>query len=322
MESMAEAVSFARALLALERARRSGVLHVTTEFGVCRIAMADGVARAASGFPPQRALGDALCAGGALDASAHASAVLNHEAPRVPIGDWLVERGLATRPAVEVALRCQLRERIVFLSGCRQLDYRFAPGEADAGMPFIEEPIAAPDLVLCAMRARMASVSDEQARRLIPAHELGLHASGRELGRRAALWPQESVAMALLARGATLDAILRATFGSPRALRLVALLGLLSLLTERQSGASDYALLLRKRAQLRERCDPYALLDLPEGALPTQARRALRRLASRVHPDRLGDGASAALRRTSSEVMSALIDAERMLRASDVRPLS
>lgn len=319
---MAQAVSFARALLALERNQRTGVLHVTTEFGVCRIAIADGVPRAANGFPrAQRALGDALCADGALDAAAHASAVLTYDRPRAPIGDWLVERGLTTRPAVEVALRWQLRERVVLLSGCRQLEYRFAPGVADAGVPFIEEPITAPDLVLCAMRARMASVSEERARGMIPLNELGLHPTGREFGRRAALWPQESVAIALLARGATLHAILRATFGSPRALRFVALLALLSALTERQVRGGDYALLLRKRAQLRDRCDAYALLDLPEGALPTQARRALRRLASRVHPDRLGDGASASLRRASSEVMSALIDAERTLRVSDVRPL-
>jgi curved DNA-binding protein CbpA len=57
------------------------------------------------------------------------------------------------------------------------------------------------------------------------------------------------------------------------------------------------------------------LLDLPVDADPADARRALRRLARRVHPDALGPSAPSALRRASSEIMSALIEAERAMRA-------
>ena len=83
MESLTRPVSFARALLALSRARQSGVLHVDSELGVCRIAIADGVPRAASmARGTARAIGDALLADGALDPAAHARAVEGQTAPQ------------------------------------------------------------------------------------------------------------------------------------------------------------------------------------------------------------------------------------------------
>jgi hypothetical protein len=318
MESLARPVSFARALLALSRARQSGVLHVHSELGVCRIAIADGVPRAASSARGTgRALGDALLADGALDPAAHARAVEQQTAPAAPVGGWLVASGLTTRPALEVALRCQLRERVLRLFECRALEYRFVPGAADAGVPWLEEPMSAEQLVLIALRALAARVPVARITRVIPAHELELNSAGRQLTERVALWPDEAVASALLRRGATLHAIARATGGSERALRLCGLLALLSALRVRRVPDGDYALLLRKRAQVRGQGTAHALLDLPRDAEPAQARRALRRLAARVHPDRLAAGAAPSLRRASSEVMSALIEAERELRAED-----
>jgi len=76
----------------------------------------------------------------------------------------------------------------------------------------------------------------------------------------------------------------------------------------------SYGLLLRKRNQIRQGESPYRLLDLPVGATPYEARKALRQFALQLHPDALGPGVPDALRRASGEVMGALIDAERALR--------
>jgi hypothetical protein len=80
-----------------------------------------------------------------------------------------------------------------------------------------------------------------------------------------------------------------------------------------------YGLLVRKRRQIRDGEGPHRLLDLCEGASPDDARKALRRFASQLHPDVLGPSAPDALRRASTEVLSALIDAERCLRVRAVR---
>jgi hypothetical protein len=315
MESLSQAVSLARALLSLSRSRQTGVLYVETELGTCRVAVVEGVPRAASALAGvERSLGDALFAEGALDLDAHARAVEHDATAPGPIGDWLIAKGLASRGAVDVALRGQLRERLSRLFMCRKLEYRFARGAADAGVPWIDQPLGAEDVVLLALRERAASVPAARVARVVPRGELVLTASGRHLTARAALWPEESAAAALLLRGATLADVARATSDSLRALRVVALLALLAALREVRVREGDFALLLRKRAQLRGRGAAHALLDVPRDAAPAEARRALRRLAARVHPDRLDPALSPSLRRASSEVMSALIDAERTLR--------
>jgi DnaJ-domain-containing protein 1 len=82
-------------------------------------------------------------------------------------------------------------------------------------------------------------------------------------------------------------------------------------LAPRQAGSRAYTLLLRKHRQVRTRADPHALLELAPNARAADARRALRRLASRLHPDALGPAAPPALRALSSELMCALVQAER-----------
>ena len=322
VEALLQAASFGRVLLALSRGRQTGVMCVGGEFGACWIAIDQGVPRAArfaDGAPG--ALGDTLVAQGALDRDGLARTATDERESSAPVGVWLVERGLVTRSAVEIALRGQLRARIVRLFSCRALEYRFEDGVPDAGVPLIEEPMCAEDIVMIALRAHAGAVPEQRIARVIPAHELELTEAGRRLVQCAALWPEETVAASLLRRGATWAAIARATSGSLRALRWVALLSLLGALRPRRAHAGDFALLLRKRAELRDQKAPHALLDVPQDAGPVEARRALRRLAARVHPDRLGEGASAALRRASNEVMSALIDAERTLRTRDARAL-
>jgi hypothetical protein len=81
----------------------------------------------------------------------------------------------------------------------------------------------------------------------------------------------------------------------------------------------SYPLLLRKRRQLRKQASAHALLDLPEGAGGREARLALRKLVRDLHPDRFGDGAPAALRRASGEVVTALVDAEARIASRPVK---
>jgi hypothetical protein len=80
---------------------------------------------------------------------------------------------------------------------------------------------------------------------------------------------------------------------------------------------NSYGLLARKRNQIRQGDSPYRLLDLPPGATSTEARKALRQFALQLHPDALGPDVPDAVRKASTEIMGALIDAERALR---VRP--
>jgi curved DNA-binding protein CbpA len=72
-------------------------------------------------------------------------------------------------------------------------------------------------------------------------------------------------------------------------------------------------MLLRKQRQLRRAADARALLEIGPRASPEEARRALRRLAHVVHPDRFGAAEDAAVRSASREVMTALVDAQRRL---------
>jgi hypothetical protein len=292
------------------------VLHVATERGTCLLAIIAGVPRAASG--PARegeALGDALLREGALDMEAHRAALLTRVDAEGPVGRWLVDAGLVSRSALECALRAQLRERVLQLFACRSLDYRFEPGDADVGVPPIEEPITSADLVLAALRAQVAQLSEEQLLRMIEPGQLSLNALGRSLTHGAALWPEEAAAVALLTSGASCERIQRATDSAPRALRLLCALTLLSAVTAEPERGGRFALLLRKREQIRRAAPAHALLDLPDGAAPGAGRRALRRLARSLHPDALGPDAPAALRDASHEVMEGLVEAERTLRA-------
>ena len=100
-----------------------------------------------------------------------------------------------------------------------------------------------------------------------------------------------------------------------RALRFLALLTLLCAINSDAKRDRKFSLLERKRDKLTRNFDARSLLDLPGDAVPVEARRALRRLARELHPDAFGPDTPLALRRASGEVLGALIDAERELRA-------
>jgi len=313
MDRLPGAVSLARALLTLERSGRSGVLEVISGAERCRIAVRAGTPVAATPLRRDGTLGDSLLRSGDLDLRRHDEA-LAESPPTGPVGDWLVATGAATRPAVELALRNQLRARVLHVFRFRGLEYRFEPGATDVGVHEVAEPVDGRDLVLDALRAALAGYDDEQLASIVRTGYLRLSPLGTALLERAALWPSEAAMATLLQRGAHVARLRRATGDCPRALRTLAALRLLHAVEGRHGGEARYALLAQKRRQLRRESAPNVLLDLPQDAGPADARRALRRLAQELHPDRIDPDAPAAVHQASTEVMGALIRAEASLR--------
>jgi hypothetical protein len=274
-----------------------------------RIAVVSGVPRAVRlEQADAEVLGDLLLRAGDLDAVQHAEA-LDGAAPLGPVGAWLVDRGLASRPAVELALRRQLRTRLLAVFRWNGLDYRFDDGSAKIGVPWVSEPMPAADLVLGALRYLVTTLPARVRARLLREARYELTTLGECLLAEAALWPEEAALGALLRQPSDRAALLRHVARSERA--AVALCALLLVGGVREEAAS-YGLLLRKRGQIRRAESPRALLDLPDHAGAEAGRRALRRLAKQLHPDRVGEEVAG----TSNDVLRALLDAERDLRAS------
>lgn len=307
-----DAWAFARALLVLAERKESCAVSVYSERGACRLHVARGALIAVSGpTGHDDSLGDVLLRSGDLDAQKHLAALVQSgDGASAPVGAWLLAQQLATRGAVLHALRAQLRGRMRSLLACRELSYAVAEGDLAHGAA-IEEPLQLADVLFCCLRAPLRSEG------AVRGGELRISSLGRTLLSEASLWPEEEAIAALLLRGerrASLDALCRT---HPRAHGLLCVLeslgGFAGAPSEPRDRAS-YGLLLRKRNQIRQGESPYRLLDLPPGATSTEARKALRQFALQLHPDALGPHVPDALRKASTEVMGALIDAERALR--------
>lgn len=313
MGSLPGATSLARAWLVLARARATGVLTVTSGPRAARVAVADGTPRAiAMAAGEGDTLGEILEREGALDRDAHARAL--GSGVRAPVGEWLVSEGATTRPAVSHALRVQLRRRTRALLAWPSSEYRFERGAADVGVPHVPEPIPAAELVLGAMRDVTRGESLAAIARQIGEEHLVLTPAGEALLTTAPLHPCEAAMLPLLRRGASARDLIASGGASPRAIRALFAWRLLLAVAPSGQGKAGYALLVRKQRQLARSASPRALLDLPRDARPDDARRALRRLARDLHPDRFGTAAPEAVRRASTDVLAALVRAEATLR--------
>jgi hypothetical protein len=308
--------SIARALGTLGRTRATGTLDVTSGgWRRARIAIVDGVVRAISLPNGSTPLGDMLGALGAIDTPAYLRA-LEQETPARPIGAWLVRHGTASEPAVSYALRRQLRDRLLSIMGWGATELRFSVGLTDIGQAHVDEPPPMADLVLGAVRRLTAGLPAHQVRRRLGGRRLGLTKRGRTIIAEAPLFPHERAMCAALGMGVAVDTCLAVGGNTVRAASSLYALSVVGAVADPSTAHGVCSLLVRKRRQLQRRARAEELLDLPSPRAPVprapEVRRALRRLARDVHPDRFAHD-DVALQRTSAEIMSALLDAERTL---------
>ncbi len=216
----------------------------------------------------------------------------------VPCGaHWLRDESI-TRGELAHALRRQLRRRMAVLLGWQRVALRFDPTQTTGAC--LPEPIPARELVAHALRRSLSDVDRDSEARL--RHETWrLRVSLDDVG----LAPAERAMCVPLKHGATGEVIIAVGGNSVRALATLHAWQRGGLIEPARRG--DHRELLRKRRQLRERANPQALLDLGPGATRADARRALRRLVRKVHPDRF----EPQLARASEDVVRALVQAER-----------
>jgi hypothetical protein len=294
----------------LSRARATGVLSVRSDFTVGRIAFVSGVVRAVTSSAGDARLGELVAQQIGCEAQPLVAA-LEHSEYRPPAGAWFVQAGLASRAAVVRALREQQRVRVQGMFQRSRHALHFAAGPAEVGVYWLSDPQPSAALILDGMRAALPG--DAALRFQLPSEQrCELRPWGQALA--VAAGPSERAMCEALQRGATAGEVLAAAGSCEQARRTWhALWAFGALVPQRRV---DYALLLRKRAQLRRRAGALELLDLQPGAAsPEAARHALRRLALRLHPDRLGPDAPGSAHALSTEVMQALTRAEASLRA-------
>jgi hypothetical protein len=310
--------ALARALLALARTRKTGVLHAQGAGRAAQIAIVEGTPRAIQMVAGGPCLGDILTEEGALDHALHQRALESREASG-PIGRFLVESGAARASAVSYALRKQLRYRAAALFQWGVIELRFEQGEPDVELPLLEEPMPAAELVLVGLRGAVDLVPVHLLRRRIGDGMLKLTGFGELLVSDAALHPEEAAMIPALRRGAAAADLVSLGGGRMRAVRSLAGFCMIGAAEPPSPGHLSYGLLLKKRNQLRHAASPETLLELPRHGDPRAARASLRRLAKELHPDRFKGGAPAPIERLSSEVLTALLDAEARLRDREAR---
>lgn len=295
-----------RALLAVERAQRTSAFEIATRSMHLRLSLRAGridlarlawMPRVASGWGAERPLEYSLHVRGSLGG-------------RVPEGRTKCgQAGQTTRPGRgggafgEV---CAI-DGLAAAFGAAPIEPRVHPEPSDRGVPIGRA------LVRALVRAHRGVSLDEL---LEPLKRAPLHATptARRLGGSVVADPSAREVMALVVGGATLTSLSVALDASEPRLRTLAALYQLGFVERRRPDRASYSLLLRKRNQIRKEAGPHALLDIPLGAPPRQARRALWRLAGKLHPDRFGPNAPSFLVHASGEVMGALIRAEAQLR--------
>jgi hypothetical protein len=315
MHVPASAVTLARSMLSLSRSRATGVLSVRSDPAVGRFAFVDGALRAAVSNAPQPSLGDVLVQSLGCDPQTLAAA-FEHAEFQPPAGAWLVQRGLASRETVARALREQLRERVRAAFRWPRHELRFDAGPAEVGVYWLREPLATEPLVLSGMRAAVSSQPGFEPELTMRGTELT--AWGRSLVDAGSMSEAERSLADALQRGATGAELLAAAHSGERVYRTWCALRAFGAVVTKAETRVHYTLLLRKRAQLRRSANARELLDLPPGAYVGKdaPRRALRRLAMHLHPDRLGPDAPESARTLSTEVMQALTRAASMLQSA------
>jgi len=321
MDALHAAAPLARLLFALDEAKHDGDLWLTRCGGQARISLIEGEIVSVAGVEGEP-LGDLLMAHGELDVARERSL---GRTSAMRIGARLVAVGAASSAAVERALSRQLVRRLAQLLRGPVTSLRLAPRLRLEG-PSVSWRVGAaaatwavllatadelPEALLTQLAgsgcAALTPVGERRVSRLLALQRAGMLTSLLgALGARAKL---DGVLAALQARPNEPHAALLPLRASLRAL------GLLEASGGGHSKQAGYALLLRKRRELLRNESARTLLDLPGSAGPEQARRALRRLARTLHPDRY-EASDARLRALFGETLSALSRAEHALRTT------
>lgn len=307
MDALRAASAPARLLLTLSETRRDCDLLVTRGGGRLRLGIVQGraVSIAGADLAP---LGDTLRALGEIDRRAP-SALLRAPLPG-PIGARLVALGATSAEAVRRALSLQLAGGVEAVLRGPNDALALAARPCDARACEISIDLAAavwrallgiaaalPAHVRAGLAGDDALALSETGRRRVQ----GLLRAARsgELAHDDARGPIDG---ALIARALAAE--------PPRELHaLRAILRVLGAVHAPSARAdSGYALLLRKRRELARNASASVLLELPGPSSALHVRRALRRLAQRLHPDRFEHG-DARLHALSTEVMRALLGA-------------
>jgi len=282
---------------------------VRSDTAVCRFAVDGGMVRAAISNWPQPSLGDVLVRSAGCDAETLAAADDNEFEP--PTGAWVVRRGLASRRAVIDALHEQLRSQVCSAFPWPRHDLTFVEGPAEVGVYWVPNPPATESLVLDGMRAAVSHQLDDTHAQVVLRSQLT--AWGHSLLEHGATDDSERALLNALQPGAAIRELIAAAHSCERAYHTWSALRAFGAMTA--PTRVRYTLLLRKRAELRRRANAHELLDLdPASQVQKDApRRALRRLALHLHPDRLGPDAPESARVLSTEVMRALTRAAASL---------
>lgn len=294
MDALRVAAPLARLLLAVGDARRDGVLRVEQPGRVARLQLRAGQLCGLEGIELEP-LGDILRELRAL----HGDAVVRDTGPRhpLPIGLRLVANGATSWASVREALRIQRVRALDDLLGrpvlriAREQVMRASRAAVDTSLT---------ELVWQALMKRASALSLRLRFALACVGEpLQLTSVGRVRSASLAIDDLQGA----LSREETQRLALRA---------VLCALGLARSCAQRRE--DTYSLLLRKRRELARNAGPRALLDLPRDASPEHAQRALRVLATKLHPDRFHTD-DARLHRLSHEVMGALTRAASSFRS-------
>lgn len=226
-----------------------------------------------------------------------------HIAPRrgETIGEALVREGKLAPLAIDPVLRRQMQRRLAVMLAWRGVSLDQLPLESDTPAVVVEG--ACPrDLLLAALRELTAHTPIEEIERELHKTSWVLSMAGEDLVTKAALHPDEEAAVTRLRRPASFLDLREAARGSERALRLVWALVRIEAVAVPLARGANMALLLSKTRAARAHT---GMVDL-RGQKPNEARASVRRLASRLHPDRLGPHAPEGIVAASNRVMGEL----------------
>ncbi len=307
MDGLRAAVPLARLLLALADHQRTAEIRLRVRGKPITVSLDAGQLVAIRGVDVD-SLGDTLLRTGGLNTERHQVAVSRDVPPEGRVGAWLVAVGAASESDVQRALEAQLKARLTYLLRYVAADADIVAREIAGQADRLDTRADLVWAVFSTLRELSHALSERELRELSGTGPLKLTRSGSRL-------VEALVASAENCEppdGWLRNAAETSAFGARAVLRV------LGAAVEARFEGDVFRLLLRKQREIRRRVGPRALLDLPPHAHFEQARPALRRLATKLHPDRF-HGQDPALFAASHEVMRALSEAAGELRAGYAR---